>query len=73
AATLPAQVAEAVERAARLAFLDGMRTTLVTGAALLAVLAVAVLFALRGVPREIPEVVLDDAGRAQDDEPAPVG
>ncbi|MFF4988950.1 MFS transporter [Streptosporangium saharense] len=71
AATLPAQVAEALVRAARLAFLEGMRTTLVTGAALLAVLAVAVLFALRGVPREIPEVVLDDAGHAED-EPATV-
>ena len=33
-----------------------------TGAVLLALLAGAVLFALRGVPKVIPEVILDDEG-----------
>ncbi|MEV8635512.1 MFS transporter [Streptosporangium sp. NPDC051023] len=72
AAALPAEVAETVARAARQAFVEGMQTTLVTGAALLAVLAVAVLLALRGVPPVIPEVILDDEGRARD-EPVPAG
>ncbi|GAA3096748.1 MFS transporter [Streptosporangium carneum] len=66
AAALPDQVAGAVVRAARQAFVEGMQTTLVTGAVLLAVLAAAVLVALRGVPKVIPEVILDGEGRVQD-------
>ncbi|MFC7646685.1 MFS transporter [Streptosporangium lutulentum] len=71
AATLPGRLGEAVAASARQTFLDSMQMTMVTGAILLAVLAGVVLFALRGVPKVIPEVILDDEGRVQD-EPAAV-
>ncbi|GAB2447663.1 MFS transporter [Streptosporangium sandarakinum] len=64
AAALPPALAGAVTGAARRTFVTAMQLTVLTAAALLALLAVAVLFALRGVPKVIPEVVLDDRGGA---------
>ncbi|GGO06993.1 MFS transporter [Microbispora rosea subsp. aerata] len=55
AAALPGDAAGAVARAARQAFVEGIHVTVLTGAAILLVLAVAVPFALRGVPKVIPE------------------
>ncbi|GGL18132.1 MFS transporter [Planomonospora parontospora] len=55
AATLPGELAGAVAGAARQAFVDALQTTVLTGAGILAVLAVASLFALRGVPKVLDE------------------
>ncbi|WP_169943987.1 DHA2 family efflux MFS transporter permease subunit [Microbispora sp. H11081] len=55
AAALPGDAAGAVAGAARQAFVGGIHATVLTGAAILVVLAVAVPFALRGVPKVIPE------------------
>ncbi|MCT9932852.1 MFS transporter [Planotetraspora sp. A-T 1434] len=55
AATLPRDVAGAVTEAAKQAFVEGLHATVLTGAAILLCLAVAALFALRGVPKVIPE------------------
>jgi MFS transporter, DHA2 family, multidrug resistance protein len=71
AAALPGKVGEAVAESARQTFVDSMQLSLTTGAILLALLAGAVLFALRGVPNVIPEVILDDEGHVQH-EPAPM-
>ncbi|MFC4061059.1 MFS transporter [Planomonospora corallina] len=51
AAALPGELAGAVTAAARRAFVDGLQTTVLTGAGILIVLAVTALFALRGVPK----------------------
>ncbi|OUD00135.1 MFS transporter [Streptosporangium minutum] len=66
AAALPARLAETVAETARQTFVDSMQMTVMTGAVLLALLAVAAPAALRGVPKVIAEVDLDDQGRAQD-------
>ncbi|MEV7807674.1 DHA2 family efflux MFS transporter permease subunit [Microbispora sp. NPDC088329] len=55
ATTLPGEAAGAVATAARQAFVDGIQVTVLTGAAILLALAVAVPFAMRGVPKVIPE------------------
>ncbi|MFC0861348.1 DHA2 family efflux MFS transporter permease subunit [Sphaerimonospora cavernae] len=70
AATLPDDAAGAVIRAAREAFVHGIHVTVLTGAAILLCLAVAALFALRGVPKVIPEHDLDESTEA---EPSRVG
>ncbi|MFB9723982.1 MFS transporter [Planobispora longispora] len=61
AATLPSDLASALTAAARQAFVDGMQTTVLTGAGILLVLSAAALYALRGVPKEIPEEVAEPA------------
>ncbi|GIH24259.1 MFS transporter [Acrocarpospora phusangensis] len=71
AATLPPDLAEALVGAAQRTYIDSMQVSALTGACLLAVLSLTVLYALRGVPKEIPEVVLDDEGQV--DEPARTG
>ncbi|GAA4564803.1 DHA2 family efflux MFS transporter permease subunit [Planotetraspora kaengkrachanensis] len=55
AATLPRDVAAAVTGAAKQAFVGGIQVTVLTAAGILVCLAVATLFALRGVPKVIPE------------------
>ncbi|WP_055588065.1 MFS transporter [Streptacidiphilus griseoplanus] len=55
AAGAPAGLAGRITDAARHAFVGGMHTAALCSAALAAVVAVAVLFALRGVPNDIPE------------------
>ncbi|GAA4581931.1 MFS transporter [Planotetraspora phitsanulokensis] len=55
AAALPRDLAAAVTGAARQAFVDGIQVTVLTAAGILVCLAVATLFALRGVPKVIPE------------------
>ncbi|GAA1271716.1 MFS transporter [Planotetraspora silvatica] len=55
AATLPRDLAAAVTDAAKQAFVDGIQVTVLTAAAILVCLAGATLFALRGVPKVIPE------------------
>ncbi|MEW9532252.1 DHA2 family efflux MFS transporter permease subunit [Microbispora sp. NPDC049125] len=67
AASLPGDAGQAVSRAAKQAFVDATHVTVLTGAAILLVLAVATLFALRGVPKVIPE------HEEPADEPAPDG
>ncbi|MBX6168529.1 MAG: DHA2 family efflux MFS transporter permease subunit [Thermobispora bispora] len=62
AAALPGAAAGAVARAARQAFVEGIHVTVLTGAAILLVLAIAVPFALRGVPKVIPETGEEKAG-----------
>lgn len=62
AAMLPGDAAGAVARAARQAFVEGIHVTVLTGAAILLVLAVAVPFALRGVPKVIPETEDEETG-----------
>jgi DHA2 family multidrug resistance protein-like MFS transporter len=62
AATLPGRVGEAVAESARQTFVDSMQLSVVIGAVLLALLAGAVLFALR----DVPKVILDDEGHVQD-------
>ncbi|MEV4295912.1 DHA2 family efflux MFS transporter permease subunit [Microbispora rosea] len=62
AATLPGDAAGAVVRAARQAFVEGIHVTVLTGAVILLVLAVAVPFALRGVPKVIPETGEEETG-----------
>ncbi|WP_344472423.1 DHA2 family efflux MFS transporter permease subunit [Nonomuraea monospora] len=61
AATLPADQAGQLVRAAQAAFLDGVHLTSLVTAGLLAVVAVLALVGLRGVPKEIPEEVLTAA------------
>ncbi len=55
AATLPGDLGGAVAGAARQAFVDGLQVTVLTGAGILLALAVTILYALRGVPKVIPE------------------
>ncbi len=55
AATLPGDVAGAVTTAAERAFVEGVHTTVLTGAGILLALALVALYALRGVPKVIPE------------------
>lgn len=55
AATLPARLAVQVTDAAERAFVDGMHTALLCSAGLAALTGVAALFALRSVPKVIPE------------------
>jgi DHA2 family multidrug resistance protein-like MFS transporter len=71
AATLPGRLGEVVAESARQTFVDSMQLSVVIGAVMLALLAGAVLFALRDVPKVIPEVILDDEGHVQDG-PVPV-
>ncbi|GAA0399793.1 MFS transporter [Acrocarpospora corrugata] len=71
ATVLSDEVGPALVDAARRTYVDAMHVSMLTGAALLAVLAFAVLYALRGVPKVIPEIVLDDEGRAQETVPVP--
>ncbi|GII00410.1 MFS transporter [Planobispora takensis] len=59
AATLPADLASSVTGAAREAFVEGMQTTVLTGAGILLVLAAVALYALRGVPKEISDDVTE--------------
>ncbi|WP_222853852.1 hypothetical protein [Fodinicola acaciae] len=47
---------------ARAAYVDGMQVTLFTSAAVVAVLAVAVLYALRHIPRVIETTATNSAG-----------
>ncbi|WP_214106401.1 MFS transporter [Acrocarpospora catenulata] len=70
ASTLPAQLGDALALTARQTFVDSMRVSMLIGGTLLAVFSVVVLYALRSVPKEIPEVDLDDEGRVQDQVPA---
>ncbi|GLW07768.1 MFS transporter [Microtetraspora sp. NBRC 13810] len=62
AAALPAELGAAVADTARQAFVEAIGTTSLAAAVLIAVLAVASLAGLRGVPDVIPEEVLTDAG-----------
>ncbi|GAA4229813.1 MFS family permease [Streptosporangium album] len=55
AATLPAELGAAVAAMARQAFVDSVDVTSLAAAGLIAVLAVASLYGLRGVPDVIPE------------------
>jgi hypothetical protein len=57
----------AVTDAARHAFVDGMHTALLCSAGLFALTGLAALFALRGVPKVIPEH-LEEADPAPEDE-----
>jgi EmrB/QacA subfamily drug resistance transporter len=66
AAALPAQLGGQVTEAARLAFVDGMHAALLCSAGFATVVAVAALFTLRGVPKVIPDDVVDD--NVSDDE-----
>ncbi|MBG0830452.1 MFS transporter [Planomonospora sp. ID67723] len=59
AAELPADLAPAVAGAARQAFVESMQATVLTGAGVLLVLAVAALYALRGVPKELSDDVAE--------------
>lgn len=61
AAALPGDVAGAVVRTARDSFVHGIQVTVLTGSAILVCLAVAALFALKGVPKVIPEHAEPDA------------
>ncbi|MEU6784337.1 DHA2 family efflux MFS transporter permease subunit [Nonomuraea angiospora] len=61
AATLPAEQADQLMRAAQTAFIEGLHVTALVTAALLAVVAVLALIGLRGVPKVIPEEVLTHA------------
>ncbi len=55
AAALPGDAAGAVIRTARDSFVHGIQVTGLAGSAILVCLAVAALFALRGVPKVIPD------------------
>ncbi|MER7505847.1 MFS transporter [Nonomuraea pusilla] len=66
ASALPAAQADALVRAARSAFLDGMHVTSLVTAALLAVVALLALAGLRGVPAVIQDT--EDAA-VEEDEP----
>jgi DHA2 family multidrug resistance protein-like MFS transporter len=55
ATALPAHLAQQVTEAARLAFVDGMHAALLCSAGFAAVVALAALRTLRGVPKVIPE------------------
>lgn len=66
ATTLPAGAADELLAAAHAAFLDGMRVSVLTGAALMVILSVTVLYALRGVPKEIPEIIFDAEGHVEE-------
>ncbi|WP_068925568.1 MFS transporter [Planobispora rosea] len=59
ASTLPPDLASAVTGAAREAFVEGMQATVLTGAGILLLLAVAALYALRGVPKELSDDVTE--------------
>ncbi|GAA1019194.1 MFS transporter [Acrocarpospora pleiomorpha] len=63
ATTLPGPLADALLGAAQRTYIDAMHVSAVTGATLLTILSFVILYALRGVPKEIPEVILDDEGR----------
>jgi hypothetical protein len=55
AATLPGRLAAQVTGAAKDAFVDGMHAAVFCSAGLAALTGLAALFALRGVPKVIPE------------------
>jgi hypothetical protein len=57
AASLPARLGTEVAGAARHAFVDGMHAAVLCSAGLAALTALAALFALRSVPKVIPEHV----------------
>ncbi|MFC7330141.1 MFS transporter [Marinactinospora rubrisoli] len=66
AASLPPEPARAAATAAREAFLAGIGTTMTVAAVLLAVIALTALFALRGVPRVIPDEHLEPSAPGAD-------
>ncbi|GII55121.1 MFS transporter [Planotetraspora thailandica] len=55
AAALPQELASALLATARQAFVEGIHVTVLTGAGILVCLAGVTLYALRGVPKVIPE------------------
>lgn len=65
AATLPPDQAVRLVDAARDAFLAGIQATSLTTTAILVVVAALALAGLRGVPKVIPDLALED-GRAGD-------
>ncbi|GAB1816872.1 MFS transporter [Herbidospora sp. RD11066] len=66
ASQLPAPAATQLLDAAQRTFVDAMHATLVVGGVSMVVLAVSCLWALRGTPKEIPEVILDDTGHVEE-------
>ncbi|WP_433497385.1 DHA2 family efflux MFS transporter permease subunit [Sphaerimonospora sp. CA-214678] len=70
AAALPGDVAGVVVRTARDSFVHGIQVTVLAGAVILVCLAVAALFALRGVPKVIPEYAESGEHGSGEHEPA---
>ncbi|WP_066365020.1 DHA2 family efflux MFS transporter permease subunit [Herbidospora mongoliensis] len=65
ASLLPTSIGAQLLEAAQRTYVDSMHSTLMVGGITMIVLALACLWALRGTPKEIPEVILDDTGHVE--------